>query len=65
MTHKALMQLLCSFAPEPLPRDLIIDHVKIIADKLWNNTDKAYQHVDKLLEGLSWVFNGSCRGGHI
>ena len=36
-----LMQLLCSFAPEPLPRELIMDQVETIADSLWNNVDKA------------------------
>ena len=49
---QALMQLLCCFAPEPLPRELIMDQVETIADSLWNDVDKTYQHVDQLLESL-------------
>jgi hypothetical protein len=46
------MVLLCSFASEPLPRELITKQAQIIAETLWNEQTNAFQRVDQALAQL-------------
>ena len=49
---QSLMVLLCSFASEPLPRELITKQAQVIAETLWNEQANAFQRVDQALAQL-------------
>ncbi len=49
---KSLMVLMCSFASEPLPRELITKQAQVIVETLWNEQANAFQRVDQALAQL-------------
>ena len=49
---QTLMLLLCCFAPEPLPREVIMQQAQSVAETLWSEQENGYRRVDEALTQL-------------